>query len=190
MEYRYKPVQKNKNALFLLFALVGLAALSLALGMSKLLAANALWNFSFLVFAVGALYVLLRYFCTSYLYVITDAWGEPTLVVSHVQGRRVSTQCRLGLSNLLRLVEIDSPTGEDGVRAMLDFRAERARYSYLASLGSVPMQILYGREGGVRFAIRLEGDAAFVNALKSAAERAALYAAEHGMDAEDADDDE
>ena len=190
MEYRYKPQAKNKNALLLLFVLTALAAASLALGMAKLFAANALWHFLFLLCAVGALYVLLRFFCTSYLYVITEEWGEPTLVIYHVQGRRLSTQCRLALSHLLRIVEVTDPTDAEGQRALAEFNAERARYSYLATLGKAPTQVIYGREGGVRFAIRIEGDAEFMNALSAAALRAEAYAAAHPTDEEDEDADE
>ena len=187
MEYRYKPQPANKNALWLLFALMTLAALCLALGMSDLLAAGALWQFAFLVFAVGAIYVLLRYFCTSYLYLITEEWGEPTLVVMHLQGRRHTTHCRLALSHMLRLVELADKTSEESNRAIADFRAERVRYAYLATLGNAKTQILYGREGGVRFAIRLEGDDAFVQALRAATDRAVAYAAAHGIEEDEED---
>ena len=188
MEYRYQPRPKNKNALWLLFVLTALAAVSLALGMAKLFSAGALWHFLFLVCAVGALYVLLRYFCASYLYVITEEWGEPTLVIYHVQGRRLSTHCRLALSHLLRTVSVPDPTDAEGQKALAEFNAERARYSYLATLGKAPTEIIYGREGGVRFAIRIEADADFMQALHAAVERAVAYAAANPTE-EDEDDD-
>ena len=67
---------------------------------------------------------------------------------------------------------------------MTKFRAEPVRYSYLATIGSVPTQILYGREGGQRFAIRIEGDSAFLGVLRDAAARAALYKKEDDEDDE------
>ena len=188
MEYRHKPQQKNKNALYLLFALVALATVSLALGMANLFAVSAVWHLSFLVCAVGAIYVLLRYFCASYLYVITEEWGEPTLVIYHVQGRRLSTHCRLALSHLLRIVEVADPTAPEGQRALAEFNAERVRYSYLATMGKTPTEIIYGREGGVRFAIRIEADGDFMQALNAAVERAVAYAAANPTE-EDEDDD-
>ena len=126
----------------------------------------------------------MRYFCSYYVYTVSDQWGEPMLIVVHVQGRRASTHCRLGLSGLLRLVEVDDPESEEGKRALAEFSAERVRYAYLATIGKTPTQILYGREGGTRFAIRIEADAAFLGVIRRAAELAAQNKAE-----EDTDDD-
>lgn len=190
MEYRYKPQPKNKNALWLLLTLTALAALSLALGMGNVLATRALWHFSFMIFAVAAIYVLLRYFCTSYLYVITEEWGEPTLVIYHVQGRRLSAHCRLALSHLLRVVEVEDAISDASTKALSDFRAERTRYSYLSTLGNARTQIIYGREGGVRFAIRMEADDAFMQVLSDSVERAVAYAAAHFAEEEQDDDGE
>ena len=187
MEYTYRPTQKNKNATWLVLALGLCALLFLFFGMVNLADVRAVWHLCFLVLAVGTIYLLLRYFCSYYVYTVTDEWGEPTLVVLHVQGRRASTQCRLGLSHLLRLVEVEDPNTEEGKRALADFSAERARYSYLATLGNTPTQILYGREGGARFAIRLEADAAFTDVIRRGAERAAVYAAEEEGDDDDAE---
>ena len=185
MEYTYRPTPKNKNATVLVLALGLSALLFLFFGMINLASLRSVWHLCFLALAVAAIYVLLRYFCSYYVYIVTDQWGEPTLVVSHVQGRRASTQCRLGLSNLLRLVEVDDPASEEGVSALAEFRAERARYAYLATVGSTKTQILYGREGGVRFAIRLEADAAFIDVIRRGAEYAAQYVDAKEDDADD-----
>ena len=185
MEYTYRPTQKNKNATWLVLALGLCALLFLFFGMVNLADVRAVWHLCFLVLAERTIYLLLRYFCSYYVYTVTDEWGEPTLVVLHVQGRRASTQCRLGLSHLLRLVEVADPRSEEGQRALADFRAERARYSYLATVGAVATQILYGREGGVRFAIRLEADDAFLDVIRRSAEYAAQYAAQEEEESDD-----
>lgn len=187
MSYTYRPMPKNKNATYLVLALGLSAFLFLFFGMINLADVRALWHLAFLVLSVAALYVLLRYFCSYYVYTVSDEWGEPVLVVTHVQGRRASTQCRLGLSHLLRLVEIEDETTPEGQKALADFRAERARYSYLATIGKASTQVLYGREGGVRFAVRLEADAGFLNALRQGAERAAAYAIDEEGDEDDAE---
>ncbi len=174
MEYRYTPKAQNKNAIYLTGGLFALAALFLAFGAGNLLSLRPLWHFLFISSAVLMLFIFLRYYSSSYLYTLTEEWGEPTLVVSHVQGRRLSTHCRLSLSNLLKLVEVPDPDSEEGRLALGDFRAERMRYSYLATIGKAKTQILYGKEGGRRFAIRIEGDDAFVAVLRDAAARASL----------------
>ncbi len=184
MEYRYSPKPKNKNALCFVTGLFALSALFLAFGMGDLLSLRAVWHFLFLISAVSMLFVFLRYHSSSYVYTVTDALGEPMLIVSHVQGRRLSTHCRLSLSRLLRLVEVPDPESAEGRAALADFRAERVRYSYLATIGKASTQILYGREGGRRFAIRIEGDEAFLSVLREAAARAASYATEEEDDDE------
>lgn len=182
MEYTYRPMPKNKNATYLVLALGLSSFLFLFFGMINLASLRSVWHLCFLALAVAAIYYLLRYFCSYYVYTVTDQWGEPTLVVAHVQGRRASTHCRLGLSHLLRLVEVEDPASEEGKRALAEFNAERARYSYLATIGNAPFQILYGREGGIRFAIRLEADAAFLGVIRRAAELAAQYTPTEGAD--------
>ncbi len=186
MEYRYRPRPANKNATWLLAVLGTLAILLLGLGMANLLEMRSLWQFISLLFAVAALFVFLRYFSTYYIYTITEEWGTPTLIVSHVQGKRHSTHCRLSLSHLLRVVEVPDPESTEGRAALSDFMSERVRYSYVATLGKAATQILYGREGGTRFAIRLEADAAFMSALAAATRRAGTYT----YDEEDTANDE
>ena len=181
MQYTYRPTPKNKNATWLVLALGLTAFLFLFFGMITLAGIRSIWQLVFLFFAVAALYVLLRYFCSYYVYSVSDEWGEPTLVITHVQGRRISTHCRLGLSHLLKIVEVEDSTAPEGQQALADFRAERARYSYLATIGHTPTQIIYGREGGASFAIRLEADAAFLAVIRRGVEAAAAYAtAEEG----------
>ena len=184
MEYRYVPKPQNKNATYLVTALGLLTLLMLGLGMGNLGGLRTLWHALFLPLAVATIFFFLRYFSSAYLYVITEEWGEPTLVINRIQGRRLSVHCRLGLSNLLGLVEVADASSPEGREALLKFRAERVRYSYLATVGAAQTQILYGREGGQRFAIRIEGDAAFLGVLRDAATRAALYKKEDDEDDE------
>ncbi|MBQ2719075.1 MAG: hypothetical protein IJF73_03300 [Clostridia bacterium] len=185
MEYSYRPRPANKNATWLL-SVLGLGAILLfTLGMANVLGMRSLWQFAALLFAVGALFVFLRYFSTYYIYTVTEEWGTPTLVVSHVQGKRRSTHCRLTLSHLLRVVEVADPESPEGRAALADFMSERVRYSYLATLGKCKTQIVYGREGGTRFAIRLEADAAFIKALLAATARAGSYTYDEEVPADD-----
>ncbi len=175
MEYSYRPVPANKNATWLLTALGLLSLTSLGLGMGNLFSLRSVWHLCFLLFGVASLFVFLRYFSSYYLYTVTAEWGVPTLIVSHVQGKRRSTHCRLTLSRLLRMVEVPDPMSPEGREALAAFRAERVRYSYLATIGVTSTVILYGREGGQRFAIRLEPDAAFMAALLAAKDIAGVY---------------
>ena len=175
MEYRYRPQSKNRVSTWLLASLGLLAIVFCGMGMGDAFSLRALWQLIFLVFGVAALFVFLRYFSSYYVYTITAEWGEPMLIVSHVQGKRYSTHCRLTLSRLLRLVEVPDPDSPEGRAALAEFRSERIRYAYLATIGKTATQILYGREGGQRFAIRLEGDADFVAALMAARESAGIY---------------
>ena len=189
MEYRYSPKPQNKNATYLTVVLGLLSLLMLALGMGNVLEARTLWHFLFLVLIVATLFLFLRYFSSCYLYVISEEWGEPTLVVYHVQGKRLSAQCRLALSHLLRVVEVPDERTPEGQAALREYAEERRRYAYRATLGAAATQILYGIEGRERFALRIEGDAAFMEALRAAQGRALHYAAEHGVE-EDEDADE
>ena len=187
MEYRYQPKAANKNAVWIVSTLGALAVGMLGLGMGNVLALRTLWHSLFLVLAVAAVYLLFRYFLSSYVYIITEEWGEPTLVITQVQGKRMSTHCRLTLSRLICVVPVPDPTSPEGRAALSDYMAERVRYAYLATMGKAPTQIVYGREGGVRFAIRIEGDAAFMAALAEATARAGVYSYDDG---EDYDEDE
>lgn len=168
MEYRYTPRAKNKLAICLVVSLGAASLFCLLFGMVNLLSLRTLWHSLLLVLLVSDLYLYLRFCATSYCYLITDEWGEPTLVVTQLQGKRASTACRLSLCRLLSLDEVDAEEKESARRTLAAFRAERHRYSYLATLRAGKTQILYGHEGGVRFAIRLEGDDAFVAALRAA----------------------
>ena len=175
MEYRFSPRPQTKGASLLLSSLAGGSLLALVLGMGNVLGLRTLWHFLLLLFLVGALFLYLRFVASTYTYEITSEWGEPTLVILETQGRRSTTRCRLGLAHLLRLVEVPDGESEEGRRALAEFRAERRRFSYLASLGRVPTQLLYAREGGERFVIRIEGDAAFLDALRQAIALAEEY---------------
>ena len=172
MEYRYRPRPANKRAVYLATALGVAAILLLGMSMLDVVLTRSIWQCGFLVLSVATLYILLRYVLSSYLYTVTDSAGEPMLIVRQVQGRRLSIHCRLALANILRIVDVEDAESEEGQRALADFRAERIRYSYLATMGNVPTQIVYGREGGQRFAIRLEGNRAFADMLRAEAERA------------------
>ena len=99
-----------------------------------------------------------------------------------MQGKRLSTHCRLTLSRLIRVVPVPDPKSPEGRAALADYMAERVRYAYLATMGKAPTQIVYGREGGVRFAIRIEADAAFMAALAEATARAGVYSYDEGDD--------
>ena len=175
MEYRFSPKPQTRHASHLLAALAALSLLSLGLGMGNALGLRTLWHSLLLLFLVGALFLYLRFVSLAYLYEITSEWGEPTLVILETQGRRHTTRCRLGLAHLLRLVEVPDEKSEEGRGALAEFRAERRRFSYLVTLGRVPTQLLYAREGGERFAIRIEGDAAFLRALREAIALAGEY---------------
>lgn len=182
MEYRYRPKAANKNAVWIVSVLAVLAAAMLGLGMGNVLAKRTLWNFLFLLLAVADVYILFRYFLSSYVYIISEEWGEPTLVVAHVQGKRLSTHCRLTLSRLLKVVPVPDADSPDGKAALAEYAAERVRYAYLATLGKAPTQIIYGREGGQRFAIRIEADEAFMTALAEATARAGVYSYDDGAE--------
>ena len=175
MEYRFSPRPQTKGASLLLSSLAGGSLLALVLGMGNVLGLRTLWHSLLLVFLVGALFLYLRFVASTYIYEITSEWGEPVLIILETQGRRHTTRCRLGLAHLLRLVEVPDAESEEGRAALAEFRAERRRFSYLATLGRVPTQLLYAREGGERFAIRIEGDAAFLAALREAISIAEEY---------------
>ena len=191
MEYRYRPRPANKNAAYLASALGTLTVGMLGLGAGNVLGMRTLWHLLLLVFGGVAVYVLFRFFLSSYLYIITEEWGEPTLVIAHVQGRRLSTHCRLTLSRLLRVVPVPDPKSSEGKAALAEYAAERVRYAYLATIGATPTQIIYGREGGRRFAIRIEADERFLAVLSEATARAGAYSYDDASDdVEEVDSDD
>ena len=67
-------------------------------------------------------------------------------------------------------------------RLQVLYAAERVRYAYLATLGATPTQIIYGREGGRRFAIRIEADERFLAVLSEATARAGAYSYDDAPD--------
>ena len=171
MEYRYAPKPQNKNASLLVSSLAALALLSIVGSMTGY-GPQSLWQSACLLFVSFSMFFWFRFFATKYLYTVTDAYGAPTLIVTSVQGKRISTLCRVELYRLLEIESIENAESEEGKAALARFRSTAAKYSYMATLSPKSLQILYGEEEGRPFAVRLEADGGFLAALREATEQA------------------
>lgn len=171
MEYRYAPKPQNKKAALLVSSLAALALLSIVFSMTEW-GRQSIWQSAFLLFVSFSMFFWFRYFATKYLYTVTDAYGTPMLIVTSVQGKRISTLCRVELHRLTGIDRIENAESEEGKVALARFKATDAKYSYMVTVSPKSFQVLYGNEEGQSFAVRLEADSAFLSALCEASEQA------------------
>ncbi len=171
MEYRYAPKPQNKKAAVLVSSLAALALLSIVFSMTEW-GPKSLWQSAFLLFVSFSMFFWFRYFATKYLYTVTDAYGAPMLIVTSVQGRRISTLCRVELYRLSGIERIENAESDEGKAALARFKSTAAKYSYMATVSPKSFQVLYGTEDGRPFAVRLEADDSFLSVLSEATELA------------------
>ncbi len=171
MEYRFTPTPQNKKAAILVSLLFSLALLSIVGSMAGL-GPQSLWQSAFLILVSLSMFFWLRYFSTKYIYTVTDAYGTPMLIVTGVQGKRISTLCRVELYRISDIDIIADAESEEGKRAGARFKTATAKYSYMATVFPRSLQVLYGTEGGQPFAVRIEADEGFLSVLKEQIERA------------------
>ncbi len=168
MEYRYAPKPQNKKAALLVSLTAALGLLSI-IGSMTGWGRQSLWQSAALLFICAALFFWLRYLSIKYVYTITDAYGAPMLIVTSIQGKRISTLCRMDLYRLSSIERIEDAESEEGKAALARFRSAAAKYSYMMTIAPKRLQILYGQEAGQSFAIRIEADEDFLSALSQMA---------------------
>lgn len=171
MEYRFAPRSQNKKASILVSSLAALALLSIVFSMTEY-GPQSLWQSAFLLFVSFSMFFWFRYFATKYLYTVTDAYGTPMLIVTSVQGKRISTLCRVELYRLSEIARIENAESEEGKASLSRFRSTAAKYSYMVTVSPKSFQVLYGTENGRPFAVRLEADEGFLTVLCEATEQA------------------
>lgn len=181
MEYRYAPKSQNKKASLLVSSLAALSLLSIVFSMTGW-GPESIWQSAVLLFAAFSMFFWFRYFATKYLYTVTDAYGAPMLIVTGVQGRRISTLCRIELYRLSGIERVENTKSEEGKAVLARYKATAAKYSYMATVSPRSFQVLFGNEGGSPFAVRIEADEAFLSALSEACEVAKLEKREENED--------
>lgn len=160
--YSCTPKQQNRRASTILTVLLIAIVICCALIVLKL-GILLLNQFLFLAFAAGIVFILSRYFFTTYTYTITLMNGMPSLIITQRQGRRVSTVCNQELSGLTEL--------HNHVRGASNPRTLQvdARYSYCISMMPDQWQSLYFiMQDGRCININVECDQPFLNILTDA----------------------
>ena len=173
MEYRYAPKPQNKKASILVSSLAALSLLTIVFSMTEW-GPESLWQSAFLIFVSFSMFFWFRYFAMKYLYTVTDDYGVPMLIVTSVQGKRISTLCCVELYRLSEIERVENAESEEGKAMLARFKSTAAKYSYMATLFPKSFQVLFGSEDGRSFAVRIEADEAFLSALTEACEKAKL----------------
>ncbi len=160
--YSCIPKQQNRRAPMMLavFSVLLLAsAIATVMQWNPVLLYQAL----FLLFAAAIVFILSRYFFNSYTYTITLMSGEPHLIITQRQGRRITTVYHQRLSLMKEIIECKR--GEEHPRLLtVDFS-----YSYLISMHPDRWQTLYFLlEDHTCTSIRLECDEEFLTLLREA----------------------
>ncbi len=153
-EIRYTPAPRDRRATVLSLSLF-FAALVLFLVTGVMPLYGGLLQLMAICLLVPALFVAYKFVLTSYTYILTDTeQGRPSLLIEQGQGRRKSLLCHLPLSAILRIVEEGQalPRGK--------------AYTYVASLGGGTYQYISARQDGLPILLKLEMNAAFLEALR------------------------
>ncbi len=161
--YSCTPKAQNHRALIALcilsFCLL-VVSLLLILGLGILLVNQAL----FLVFSAVIVWIIIKYFVTSYTYTVTLMQNTPSLIVTKNQGRRTTTVYHGELSSLKELYEY----GKNGEENPRQLRVE-SRYSFFVSIRPERWQTLYFLlKDGSCVSLKLECDDDFLEILREA----------------------
>lgn len=159
--YSCTPKGQNSRALTLLCILSLLLLIS-----SVLLICNVgillLNQTLFLVFSAALVWLIIKYFVTSYTYSVTLMETNPCLVITKNQGRRTTPVYHGELSNLVELYEYGK-NGEENPRQL----CVENRYSFFVSIRPERRQTLYFlMKDGSCVSISLECDDAFLRVLR------------------------
>ena len=160
--YSCTPKAQNSRALIalsvFLFCLL-VVSLLLIFSVGILLLNQSL----FLLFSAVIVFLIIKYFGTSYTYTVTLMQKNPVLLVTKNQSRRTTPVYRGELSTLKALYEY----GKDA-ECPRPLRVE-SHYSFLVSIRPAHWQILYFLlEDGSCAALKLECDDAFLTVLREA----------------------
>lgn len=161
--YSCTPKAQNRRALAFLciFSLCLLiSSLLLVFKLGILLLNQTL----FLIFSAALVWIIIKYFVTSYTYTVTLMESAPALIVTKNQGRRTTPVYHGELSSLVDLYEYGK-NGEENPRQL----CVENRYCFFVSIRPARRQILYFLlKDGSCVSIGLECDDAFLKILREA----------------------
>ncbi len=160
--YSCTPRQQNRRALAVLLAFSALLALSTVLLCLEIgiLVVN---QSAFLVGAIVAVWIAIKYYFTSYTYTITLMNKTPVLLITQKQGRRVTTVYHQELTALADMHDMER---SDSCPRTLQVDL---RYSYFVSMSPAHWQNLYFRlPDGQCVLVMIECDEAFLKILHDA----------------------
>ena len=175
-EYEYIP-QKNQNRLKGL--LIILIAVSAVLFMTPMLIeqisfylintatvslkVSFRWVFQLLgvIALVGAIFIVTRYMAKSFIYTVwvNDNGTRDLTVCELINGKKRTTVCRIGISNITEAHLLYPEKGEDKIKEKelsANARAEyRKSFDYCHDIGASPVCVLLVEECGEKLLIKL-----------------------------------
>lgn len=151
----FTPKRKVKAAggisLFLMIAAVALFALA----SFDIFSARSVIQLIAVVFATAAIFILAKYVIMSFSYSLCEGNdGSYDLLISQVSGKKVTTVCRIAVSDIVEVKRI--PRGD---------KAYKGAYSYVAELLPRELLLLKIDDLGSVFYVKLQTDDAFEKAL-------------------------
>ncbi len=163
--YEFKPPRTNSRAqkLVLLF-FIGAAALLIATVPLKGMPFLWIIQLFAIILLIAAVFLVTRYITRSYIYSIDVIDGRTDLTVTEVSsgGKRQVAVCRIGLSGIESVREIE---GKDGELAELR-KARKRIFDYRPDLLPEKSILLSAEECGEEFLILLAYDGELLNILR------------------------
>lgn len=154
------PKPQNRNAWYLCFACVGLAAVCLIVA-GFLVRYRGVIQLTAVFFLVTAILLYVRYIGAHYAYEITEDYeGVPVFVVTQTTGKRVSTMCRVALWDI---TDITRQTRAEAQADKPDRKVFRL-YRYMPTIRPAVSYRLTV-EGAERSIVRIEGTEEFIDYL-------------------------
>ena len=161
--YEWMPQRTNKTAEKMIFLMFGGSA---ALLLAATLLPDVPFRWVFQLLALGlltaAVFLVTRYRTKRFVYrIFEDENGGLDLTVTEcaVNGKRAVTVCRVGLGNILRVVDLDLSDGGASLREWKNLcRGGKKIFDYAIDLKPTRSIVIVVNEGGEELRIRLSYD--------------------------------
>ncbi len=164
-----RATQKSKRPAALFFCALVIVGMVLFMFSSAVPRFPALFQFGGVLLITAGVYVATRYVAVSFIYTVQSRGEDETdpmfldFCVTKVQGNRSWDLCRLALSDLVSVTAEDGSKKKDGKPVAI--------YNYCDTLFSKERTRLLFADGEELFAIVIDADSAFIEAVRRERER-------------------
>ena len=117
----------------------------------------------FVVFVAIDIMYCVKYFLTSYTYTLTDEYGDPMIIVTQTQGKKISTLANFRIADIVS-VEVKPPkiAKEEISRK---YGSSCIKYNYLSGEDNELLIMINVRNDYTRYIIMISYDVEFYNAI-------------------------